>query len=357
MELKKLGFPVLGTSHMSVETEGSMADCMILNLHLFTAHRVLYLLDSFVAKNPDQLYEGIYKIKWEHYLREDGYFSISSYSDNEHVVDTRYTNLRCKDAIADRMVSVFGKRPDSGPMKNRAVIFVHWKNKDVRVYFDTSGDTISKHGYRKVPWKAPLQESLAAAIIMATSWDMKTHFINPMCGSGTLAIEAALMAQHRAPGLLRSNFGFMHIKGFDITLWNKCRKEAAQKKIKTEGYRIIATDIDDRAIKAAKENAKTAGVNHYIEFVKCPFEETEIPQGNGIVLLNPEYGLRMGEEKHLKATYKAIGDFFKKKCRGYTGYVFTGNLQLAKNIGLRTSKKIEFYNAKIDSRLLEYQLY
>jgi putative N6-adenine-specific DNA methylase len=330
---------------------------MHLNLHLFTGHRVLFLLHTFKAKSPDQLYEGIYNIQWEHYLHEDGYFSISSYTDNTTIRDTRFTNLRCKDAIADRMMSVYGSRPDSGPNRNKAVLFIYWKNDEVLVYIDTSGDTIARRGYRKIPWKAPLQESLAASIILATRWDRKNHFINPMCGSGTLAIEAALLAQCRAPGLLRSNFGFMHIKGYDEKIWEHYRKEAARKKIKMPDCRIIATDIDDGALDAAMKNAATAGVDHQIEFKKCAFEKTEIPAGKGIVLLNPEYGERLGEEEELKHLYKTIGDFFKKNCKGYTGYVFTGNPQLAKNIGLRTSRKIEFYNAKIDCRLLEFELY
>jgi putative N6-adenine-specific DNA methylase len=225
------------------------------------------------------------------------------------------------------------------------------------IYLDTSGDTIAKHGYRKIPFKAPLQESLAAAIILASKWDRKQNFLNPMCGSGTLAIEAAMLAVNKAPGLLRSNFGFIHIKGFNNDQWEEMRRDARLKTLRKTGGKIIATDISQPAIDAALKNAMTAGVNHLIEFKKCDFRETDVPGNGGVVIINPEYGERLGEESELEFVYKEIGDFFKKKCKGYTGYVFTGNLNLAKKIGLKSKRRIEFYNGNIDCRLLEYELY
>jgi len=203
-----------------------------------------------------------------------------------------------------------------------------------------------------------MQEALAAAVILATKWDRKSAFINPMCGSGTLAIEAALLASNKAPGLMRHNFGFSHIKGYDDTVWKDLRQEAARKTSRTLSFPIIASDNDPRALSAARENAKSARVDHLIRFELCDFEETPIPDTNkGIVILNPEYGERMGEEEILEETYGFIGDFFKKKCKGYTGYIFTGNMDLAKKVGLKAKRRIEFYNAKIDCRLLEYELY
>jgi putative N6-adenine-specific DNA methylase len=179
-----------------------------------------------------------------------------------------------------------------------------------------------------------------------------------MCGSGTLAIEAALLALNHAPGLLRNNFGFMHLKGFDRKAWESLRL-AARKAGQTSlpGGLIIATDHDPRAVETARRNAHAAGVESRISFKVCDFAETPIPQGDGIVLLNPEYGVRMGEESALEATYKRIGDFFKQKCQGYTGYMFTGNLELAKKQGLRTFRRMTFFNGDIECRLLGYQLY
>jgi 23S rRNA (guanine2445-N2)-methyltransferase len=240
---------------------------------------------------------------------------------------------------------------------------LYWKGDQCWLYLNTSGQKISDRAYRKIPHSAPLRESLAAAIILATGYDGSVPLICPMCGSGTLAIEAALIASQRAPGLLRSNFGFMHLKVHDESAWQELRSAALKQSKKRGGKasfkpaRIVATDIDPKAVEAARKNALTAGVAHLIDFSVCDFAETAVEPGEGIILLNPEYGERLGEIKKLEQTYKRIGDFFKQKCAGYTGYIFTGNLDLAKHVGLRTRRRIPFYNANIECRLLEYELY
>lgn len=357
MEVEALGLAVLAEHPLGIETEGSINDCIKLNINLRTGHRVLYLIKNFKANGPDDLYKNLVEINWEDYLYEDGYFSVVSNVFNSKILDTRFPNLKSKDAIVDRFQKVYGKRPDSGPDRNKAVINLHWKNEDAAVYLDTSGETIAKHGYRKIPFKAPLLETLAAAIIYATKWKEGENFINPMCGSGTLAIEAALLATNRVPGLFRSNYAFMHYKGFDKEVYENIRSESKARGGKKFTGKIIASDIDINAIEAAKRNAATAGVDHLIDFIHCDFRETPIPSGGGVVVFNPEYGERLGEEKPLEEIYGAIGDFFKKKCKGYMGYIFTGNFNLAKKIGLKTKRRIEFYNSTIECRLLEYELY
>ncbi len=356
-ELQALGYTDLEESHMSVSFQGSMEDCMKLNLFLRTGHTVLFQIKEFYAKTPDDLYKAMIEIPWEEIIDVNGYFSVTSFSDNPEILDSRFPNLKCKDAIADRITSKLGSRPNSGPDRNKTVINLHWRDDRASVYIDTSGETIAKHGYRKIPFKAPLQESLAAALILASKWDKKSTFINPMCGSGTLAIEAALIAQKRAPGLLRSNFGFMHVLGFDPAPWEELRRQARLSAAKNIDFKIIASDLNEDAIQAAQRNAATAGVDHVIEFVCCDFRETPVPEGGGVVMINPEYGERLGEVDELSIIYKEIGDFFKKKCGGYLGYVFTGNLDLGKQVGLKPKRKLEFYNSKIDCRLLEFELY
>lgn len=356
-EVLSLGYPVVSESETFVETEGTFEDTMRLNLFIRTAHRVLFFLEEFPAPTPDALYKGFKRIQWEDYIDKDGYISISSYAEHPSVKDTRFPNLKAKDAIVDRFRDKFGVRPDSGSERKGVMIYFYWVANRCSVFFDTSGVTLTKRNYRKIPYKAPMQEALAAAVLTAGRWNGEGNFVNPMCGSGTLAIEAALMALNKAPGLLRSDYAFMHIKGFDKEAWNKVRQEARlQGKKKLEG-KIIATDISKEAIKASIQNAKTAGVDHLIEFKVCDFRETEVPIGGGKVFLNPEYGERLGEERELEAIYKGIGDFFKQKCLGYMGYVFTGNMNLAKKIGLRTKRRIPFFNGKIDCRLLEFELY
>ncbi len=356
-ELTDLGYKIESENKLDVTITGTFEDCLFLNMHLRTAHRVLFLISAFKAYNPDKLYKNIKAIPWEKYLHPDGYISISSYVHNEHIRDTRFANLRVKDGIADRMTSKMGRRPDSGPDRNRAVLFLHWVDDKAAIYFDTSGETIAKHNYRKMPYAAPLMESLASAIILSTKWRGEGHFINPMCGSGTLAIEAALMGLNIAPGLSRANFGFMHLKMYNGDTWKKIKLEA-HKKIKNRlGGKIVATDISSKALNAAATNARTAEVEDLIHFEKADFSKTTIPEGDGIVILNPAYGERIGDTEQLIPVYSGIGDFFKNRCSGKTGYIFTGNAELGKKVGLRTRRKIPFYNAKIECRLLEYELY
>lgn len=356
-EVRSLGFPVISESLSGVQTEGTMDDTMRLNLYLRTGHRVLYLLSEFSIANPDELYRETLKLPWEDYIYENGYFSVTSTVDTPTITDSRFANLRCKDAIADRFTKKFGLRPDSGPQRNQVVVHVHWKDERCALYIDTTGEPLSKRGYRKIPLKAPLQETLASAIVLATGWNDSGNFINPMCGSGTLAIEAALIGLNKTPGILRNNFSFMHLRGFNRTLWENLRGEASLLCRKTLQHRIIATDISIQAVDAARKNAMTAGVEHLIEFMACDFADTPVPDGSGTVLLNPEYGERMGEMDKLAETYTGIGNFFKQKCKGYLGYVFTGNPALAKKIGLRSRRKVQFFNSNIECRLLEFELY
>ncbi len=356
-EVLSLGFPVLSEGKAEIETEGTMEDTLRLNLLIRTGQRTLFLLESFSAKTPDDLYQRISRIGWEDYISEGSYFSVTSSVHNPSIKDSRFANVKCKDAVVDRIKEKRGRRPDTGPQRDRAVIHLYWRGNLCQVFFDTSGEPLSRRGYRMIPLKAPMQETLAAAVVLATGWTGNGNFISPMCGSGTIAIEAAWIALHRAPGLLRSNYGFMHLKGFDESSFKTLRRKIrAEAKDRLNG-RIIATDVSQQAVEGAKKNAATAGIDRFIEFGVCDFSETPVPEGGGVVLLNPEYGERMGEIDELKKTYRGVGDFFKKKCNGYTGYVFTGNLDLAKKVGLRTKRRIPFYNGPIECRLLEYDLY
>ncbi len=358
-EIRALGFSTLKEGEASVETQGALDDTLRLNLYLRTGHRVLYRLKTFRANNPFDLYRGVRSIAWEDILWDRGehaYLCVTSTVDTPSITDGRFVNQKTKDAIVDRMLERRGRRPDSGPERDKAVVHVFWRENDVEVYLDTSGEPLARRGYRKIPLAAPMQESLAAAVIAATGWDRTGTFVNPMCGSGTLAIEAALLAQGMAPGLLRNNFGFYHIRGFDAVEWRKMRLHARAEKHESAA-RIIAADIEPAAIAAARQNAKTAGVENAIEFLVCPLAETPVPEGGGVIVVNPPYGERTGDIATLGGLYKGIGDFFKQRGKGCNGFIFTGNLPLAKSIGLRTKRRIPFYNGAIECRLLEYPLY
>jgi putative N6-adenine-specific DNA methylase len=268
-----------------------------------------------------------------------------------------FVNVKVKDAIVDRLRRETGKRPDSGPDLSKAVFNLYWKDERAEIFLDTSGETLAKHGYRKIPGKAPMLEALATGTLLATQWDKKSPLVNPMCGSSTVAIEAVLLATNQRPGLFRKNYSFMHVLGYDEKKYQAEFEKLQQQIVEVPSLKVIATDISQDAIDISRVNAAAAGIENLIEFKVCDFEETEIPEGAGVVFFNPEYGERLGEVSELEMTYARIGDFMKKKCKGYLGYIFTGNLDLAKKIGLKAKRRIEFYSAKLDCRLLEYELY
>lgn len=359
-ELKALGFTPRNELPAGVEVQADLNDCMRMNLHLRTANRVLYQVAAFRARDADALYRAASRIHWELFIAPEGYVSIASSVDNPTIRDSRFANQRLKDAVVDRIRSRTGRRPDSGPLQTGVVLFLHWHDDWCRLYVDTSGEPLSRRGYRKNPWKAPMQETLAAAVLMAAGWPGGGHLINPMCGSGTLAVEAVLMAMNSAPGLLRDSFCFMHLPGYEPEIWDALLDRAEAQETGEIPGRVIATDIVPEAVKASQENAVRAGVAGFIEFGVCDFTQTDIPQpseGRDVIIMNPEYGARLGDAAQLEGVYRAVGDFFKQRCGGYTGYVFTGNMKLAGNVGLRTSRRIPFHSAKIECRLLEYELY
>ena len=356
-EVEDLGFKPSRVFATGVELKGTVNDCVALNLNLRCASQVIYLIKSFKAADPQELYDELVAIEWEELIDFSGYFSVTSNVNNEHITTPLFANVKVKDAIVDRIKAKKGIRPNSGAEQNKTVVHLYWQDDRADIFLDTSGETLAKHSYRKIPGKAPMLEALAAATIMATNWDRNSTFINPMCGSGTLAIEAALLATDKTPGFFRMNYGFMHIIGYQEEVFFVERRKLKDQAKKQLSFKIIATDLSADAVDIAQKNAKTAGVDHLIDFNVCDFAETPVPEEKGIVMFNPEYGERLGTHTKLEATYRRIGDYMKQQCKGYRGYIFTGNPDLAKKIGLAANRRVEFYNGKLDCRLLEYELY
>ena len=383
-EVREMGYTPVEVTENTVVVRGAMRDVMRLNLWLRTAHRVLVPLLRTTCRNIRDLYEAVRSVDWENHLEPDGYFSVSSIVHNLTVRDTRIPSLYTKDAIADRMREKCQRRPDSGGENRGAAVFVYWEKNEAIVYLDTSGEPLSKRGYRRIPGSAPMQETLAAACIMATGWDRKSPFLSPMCGSGTPAIEAVLMAMNRAPGALKGHFAFQSLKGYTHIIpgesapnvaprqrtgaspeqiWKEIVLDAKANE-KTGGLpRIVATDISPEAVENAHTNAIAAGVAPYIEFAACDFVDTPIPetspstshQALGTIFFNPEYGIRLGDPAELAPIYERIGTFLNEKCRGWTGALITGNPDLARLVNLYYKTRIPFYNGPIDCRLFLYE--
>lgn len=375
IEVLDLGYKPIEVTENTVVVRGDMRDVMNLNLRLRTAHRVLVPLLRTECRNIKDLYEAAISIDWENLIEADGYFSVSSIVHNYTIRDTRLPALYTKDAIADRMREKCQRRPDSGGENKGAAVFVYWERDQVIIYLDTSGEPLSKRGYRKIPGSAPMQETLAAACIMAMHWDGKTPFLSPMCGSGTPAIEAAMLAMNKAPGTLKGHFAFQSIKGYTRIIpgesaprvaprqragaspeqiWKEILIDAKEQEVTENLPKIIATDISPEAIENAHTNAIAAGVAPYIDFKACDFGDSPIPEGRGCVFFNPEYGIRLGTYEELAPIYERIGTFMNEKCAGWTGGLITGNPDLARLVNLYYKTRIPFFNGPIDCRLFIY---
>ena len=374
-EVVLLGYKPIETTENTVVVRGDMRDVMRLNLNLRTAHRVLVPLLRATCRNIRDLYNLAKSIDWENILEANGYFSVSSIVHNITIRDTRLPSLYTKDAIADRMREKCQRRPDSGNENIGAAVFVYWEKDEILFYIDTTGEPLSKRGYRKIPGSAPMQETLAAACIMAMEWDCERPFVFPMCGSGTPAIEASLMAINRVPGSLKGHFAFQSIKGYErmipgekaprvaprkrmgatpAQIWKEMVLSAKDAEKKTNLPRIIATDISPEAVENAHTNAIAAGVAQHIEFYACDFADSPIPEEKGLIFFNPEYGIRLGTVEELSPVYERIGTFLNEKCSGWTGGLITGNPDLAKLVNLYWRNRVPFFNGPIDCRLFIY---
>lgn len=355
-ELEAMGLPITSKDHTGVITRGSMLDGMRMLLHLRTAYHVLQRFAEIRAVDPDMLHAETKRLPWERVIPVDGYLSVVSAVNTPSINNSMFPNVRVKDAIVDRLQEVHGRRPDSGPDANGTVVHLFWKEDRATLSLDFAGRKLSDRGYRRMPGKAPMRETIAAALLMETGYDGTKPLVVPMCGSGTIAIEAALMATGRAPGLLRSPYGVQHLVTFDPEAWRLQRLEAKQSTARTKPAPIIASDNDEAMVEASRKNAVTAGVDHLIEFHTCDFAETPLPDTPGTLVMHGEYGQRLGEFDELKPVYKRMGDFMKQRCAGWDGFIFTSR-ELAGAVGLKAARRIPFEHAGIDCRLLRFELY
>ncbi len=355
-ELRALGFAAQELSPVRVETEGDLEAALLLNLHLRTAHRILWPLARVRAREDFDLYESLRALPWEELLPPDGRFSVTATLDRAPVTDARWAALKVKDAIADRMTAACGRRPDSGPDRTGAVLHIHWHGKKAQLLLDTSGEPLSRRGYRRQPMDAPMQETLAAACLLAAGWDPESPLLNPMCGSGTLAIEAALIASRRASGLRRENFGFMHVRDWPQAAWAELRRQA-EAAVRAPPAPIGAGDLRPQAVAAARQNAEAAGVGDTIAWHTGDFRDMPVPAGPGFVVINPEHGIRLGDRTRLGPHYRDIGDFLKRRCPGWTAGLFVADPELARQIGLAPRSRIPLWSGGTECRLLVCEVF
>ena len=368
IELAALGFAPLPPDHPeaprfdAVALDGNLRDAMRINLYSRIGHRVFFELAAFEARSADELYAQTFDLPWELYLRHDRPFRwTSSVADVPGMRDPRFAALRCKDAVADRFVDRLGRRPDSQRQADGAAcLHVHWRRTEVHLYLDTTGRPLSMRGYRLNSWLAPVRETLAAAILVEAGFDplrRRDALLAPMCGSGTFAIEAALMAQNRASGLLREpdSFAFVHLADAPLDVWNDLRNEATAAVRFAPSAWIRATDIEPDAITCTLANARRAGVDRLIYARPCDFRLSALPTPPALVVLNPPYGQRVGSRRALPRLYRALGDWLQFSCANFRTALLLADPALADALTLRPpSRQLPLANGPIDCRLLLY---
>ena len=355
-ELNALGIKVGQTGRGGVSFTADRAGLYRANLWLRTASRVLVQLSVFPCTTPEELYKGAYAIDWTELITPAMTLAVDCTLRDSALTHSGFVALKTKDAVVDRIRAACGSRPSVDTASPDVRINVHLHRNVCTVSLDSSGDALDRRGYRLERNEAPLRETLAAAVVVLTGWDGTIPLADPMCGSGTIPIEAALLAGRVAPGLQRS-FGFQRWRDFDGGLWEHLLKEADQG-IRTLPLGLITgLDQDSHALKLASRNAAKAGFEGQLHFFHAALDAFQPEGDKGVVIINPPYGKRLGVEDELRELYCQIGDIMKKRCRGWTGYVLTGNLELAKYIGLKASRRFVLYNGAIECRLLKYDLY
>ena len=356
-ELTRLGAREVATANGGVDFSGSLRDGYRACLWLRTANRVLRPIASFPCPSQEALYEGVYALNWNDLLTPSMTLAVNAKLRDSEITHSHFAALKTKDAIVDKIRDICGERPNVDPKNPDLRVNLHLARNHCTISLDLAGAGLHRRGYRRDPTIAPLKETLAAGLVALTGWDQNSPFVDPMCGSGSLPLEAALLSSNHAPGLLSPDFGFQRWTDFDASIWNELLEEAETAQRELPANLVFGSDRDKRAVDLARRNAESAGIGAKVRWSYNDFAKLEAPADHGTLICNPPYGERIGEEAELEAFYRKIGDTFKQNWKGWTAWVFTGNLALAKRVGLKASRRIVLYNGPIECRLLKYDLY
>jgi putative N6-adenine-specific DNA methylase len=357
-ELRELGALDITPGRGGVQFAGDKALLYRANLCLRTAIRVLWPVAEVPVTSTDELYDVVRSIDWSRYLTPDHTLAVDCNVRDSHVTHSKYAALRTKDAICDQFLDRVGKRPSVDVAEPMVGLNLHIYRDQAILSLDSSGESLHKRGYRPIQTRAPLNEALAAALVLFTGWSGDSAFVDPLCGSGTLPIEATWIAIGRPPGLTRRRFGFQGWMDFDRSLWTDLRDEARRTVRNRLQAPIVGSDLRQDAIVFAVRNARAAGVGHLVRFNVADLRDVRPLSGRaGTIMCNPPYGERIGNEAELKALYLALGNVLRARFGGWKAYVFTGNALLAAQIGLEPAEQRSLFNGRIPCRLLKFELH
>jgi putative N6-adenine-specific DNA methylase len=354
-EMHALGIRDIRIGRRAVYCRGNLRDVYRMNLHLRTALRVLVPIFESSIRSADDIHRAAMKHDWTQYFGISQTFAIDPNVRSEFIRHSNYASVKLKDAIADTFRNKFGTRPNVHPESPDVLFNLHIDEHRMTISIDSSGDSLNRRGYRNRGAQAPLNEVLAAGMILLSGWHGECDFYDPMCGSGTLAIEANMIAQNMPAGMLRNTFGFMKWNNYDRQLWQEVKKDALAG-LKPLSCRIYASDADKWQLRAAKDNITNAGFEEDIELTQSDFFE-KLPAGEkGILMMNPPYGERIDHENIL-LLYKNIGDHLKRSWPGFQAWIISSNEEAIKRIGLKPSKKFTLINGTLNCRFIRIELF
>lgn len=354
-ELKNLGAMHVEKGVRSVSFEGDMGFMYKANLCLRTAIKILVPIRSFVVRNEQDLYDKVYAMSWDKYLNTNLTFAIDATVHSEKFTHSKYIALKTKDAIADKFRNTEGKRPNVDIKFPDLRIHIHIDRNQCTILLDSSGRSLHHRGYRTATNIAPINEVLAAGILMLSGWDGQCDFLDPMCGSGTIPVEAAMIACNIPANINRKEFAFEKWPDFDADLFEKIM-DSSLKKTKDFKYKITGFDKSPSAIYKAKENVKNANLSDFVKIQQQDFFESVKDSDEKMhIVFNPPYGERLPVD--MEKLYADIGDTLKQNYANTDAWFITSNLEALKHVGLRPSRKIKLYNGKLEARLVKYVMY
>ena len=353
-ELKALGAQNIRKERRAVSFEGDLSLMYRTNVWLRTASRVLKTIRSFEASDADTIYREVKKIEWDEYMSVSQTFVVNATVYSDSFRNSQFVSYRTKDAIADFFNEKYGKRPSVRLTNPDIYVNIHISNNQCTVSLDSSGDSLHKRGYRSVQTKAPINEALAAGMIQLSGWRGDSNFVDFMCGSGTLLIEAALIALNIPPGIFRKQFAFEKWNDFDADLFEEILNDDSEER--DFRHKIYGSDLSTKAIEIATQNIKSAGLGRYIELKTANVSDFEAPMGKSIIISNPPYGKRL-TDNNIHNLYSTIGQTQKHRCQGMDGWIISSDSELLKSIGLKPSKKIPLLNGDLECELWKFEIF
>ena len=353
-ELLQLGAKNIQTLRRAVKFKGDLGFMYKANLSLRTAVRIIKPIKTFMVINDEELYKELRNIDWADYMTIDDKFAVDSFVNSPHFNHSLYVALKTKDAVVDQFREKCGMRPDVDLDHPNLRINIHINKETCTVSLDSSGKSLHKRGYRLETNEAPISEALAAGLILLSGWDKKSIFVDGMCGSGTFLIEAAMISSNIPANINRAHFSFQDWPDFDQELWTLIR-ESQLKRAKDCFGKIIGYDLDPHTIESAKKNIEKAGLNEYIDISCANFFNTHKPEGPTHLVFNPPYGVRLKGD--IPQMYESIGSTLKKNYSGAEAWFLSSHMEGLKHVGLRASRKIEIYQAKLECRFVKYEMY